>query len=132
MSEDLYVLRCEDHDPRPRERGASVQKRQARVTVKYNRKELQKRLNVEKWIEDTLETLYIGAEVLHTCKNSTQGVVARCVGAWQCSVWWGRGCTLCVVGAWLRCVCGGAGLHSVYVMAWLHSVMAWHWSHTLN
>ncbi|XP_076847141.1 protein phosphatase 1, regulatory (inhibitor) subunit 14Aa isoform X4 [Brachyhypopomus gauderio] len=77
MSEDLYVLRCEDHDPRPRERGASVQKRQARVTVKYNRKELQKRLNVEKWIEDTLETLYIGAEVLHTCKNSTQSFITE-------------------------------------------------------
>ncbi|KAK1787478.1 hypothetical protein P4O66_015904 [Electrophorus voltai] len=98
MAEEPYG-ECEDHDPHPREHGLSLQKRQARVTVKYNRKELQKRLNVEKWLEEALEGLYVGAEdempeeididdllvlqsdeqraqklqeVLQTCKNSTQ------------------------------------------------------------
>lgn len=40
--------------------GLSVQKRQARVTVKYNRKELQRRLDVEKWIDAGLDELYLG------------------------------------------------------------------------
>lgn len=44
-----------------REHGLNLQKRQARVTVKYNRAELQKRLNAEKWIERALEELYTGA-----------------------------------------------------------------------
>ncbi|XP_069500633.1 protein phosphatase 1 regulatory subunit 14A [Ambystoma mexicanum] len=39
-----------------------IQKRQARVTVKYDRKELQKRLDVEKWIDEQLEALYLGRE----------------------------------------------------------------------
>ncbi|KAJ1108181.1 hypothetical protein NDU88_005563 [Pleurodeles waltl] len=39
-----------------------IQKRQARVTVKYDRKELQKRLDVEKWIDDRLDELYLGRE----------------------------------------------------------------------
>ncbi|XP_029427237.1 protein phosphatase 1 regulatory subunit 14A isoform X1 [Rhinatrema bivittatum] len=39
-----------------------IQKRQARVTVKYDRKELQKRLDVEKWIDERLEELYKGKE----------------------------------------------------------------------
>ncbi len=43
-----------------REAGLSLQKRQARVTVKYNRKELQRRLDVEKWIDCGLEELYLG------------------------------------------------------------------------
>ena len=43
-----------------REPGLSVQKRQARVTVKYNRKELQRRLDVEKWIDSGLDELYLG------------------------------------------------------------------------
>lgn len=43
-----------------REAGLSVQKRQARVTVKYNRKELQRRLDVEKWIDSGLDELYLG------------------------------------------------------------------------
>lgn len=43
-----------------REAGLSVQKRQARVTVKYNRKELQRRLDVEKWIDCGLDELYLG------------------------------------------------------------------------
>ncbi|KAI4886493.1 hypothetical protein NFI96_024867, partial [Prochilodus magdalenae] len=45
-----------------REAGLSVQKRQARVTVKYNRKELQRRLDVEKWIDAGLDELYAGRE----------------------------------------------------------------------
>lgn len=46
----------------PREAGVGVQKRQARVTVKYDRKELQRRLDVEKWIDDRLAELYLGSE----------------------------------------------------------------------
>uniref|UniRef100_A0A8C5QHM5 Protein phosphatase 1 regulatory subunit 14A n=1 Tax=Leptobrachium leishanense TaxID=445787 RepID=A0A8C5QHM5_9ANUR len=46
----------------PRRSGQVIQKRQSRVTVKYDRKELQKRLDVEKWIDDTLEVLYLGRE----------------------------------------------------------------------
>lgn len=42
------------------ERGSNIPKRHARVTVKYNRKELQRRLDVEKWIEDGLDQLYAG------------------------------------------------------------------------
>ncbi|XP_029925407.1 protein phosphatase 1, regulatory (inhibitor) subunit 14Aa [Myripristis murdjan] len=42
--------------------GCSIQKRQARVTVKYNRKELQRRLDVEKWIDECLDRLYAGQE----------------------------------------------------------------------
>ncbi|XP_034540523.1 protein phosphatase 1, regulatory (inhibitor) subunit 14Aa [Notolabrus celidotus] len=40
----------------------NIPKRHARVTVKYNRKELQKRLDVEKWIDDSLDQLYEGQE----------------------------------------------------------------------
>uniref|UniRef100_A0AAV2JBG8 Uncharacterized protein n=1 Tax=Knipowitschia caucasica TaxID=637954 RepID=A0AAV2JBG8_KNICA len=40
--------------------GGAVPKRHARVTVKYNRKELQKRLDVEKWIDESLDQLYSG------------------------------------------------------------------------
>lgn len=42
------------------EHGIGIPKRHARVTVKYNRKELQKRLDVEKWIDDSLDLLYSG------------------------------------------------------------------------
>ncbi|XP_077578242.1 protein phosphatase 1, regulatory (inhibitor) subunit 14Ab isoform X1 [Stigmatopora nigra] len=42
--------------------GHSLQRRQARVTVKYNRKELQRRLDVEKWIDCGLDELYAGRE----------------------------------------------------------------------
>lgn len=37
-----------------------ISKRHARVTVKYNRKELKKRLDVERWIDDSLDQLYSG------------------------------------------------------------------------
>lgn len=43
-----------------RDPGLSLQKRQARVTVKYNRKELKRRLDVEKWIDCSLDELYVG------------------------------------------------------------------------
>ncbi|KAM6154834.1 protein phosphatase 1 regulatory subunit 14A isoform 2-T2 [Erethizon dorsatum] len=39
-----------------------LQKRHARVTVKYDRRELQRRLDVEKWIDGRLEELYRGRE----------------------------------------------------------------------
>ncbi|XP_067875356.1 protein phosphatase 1, regulatory (inhibitor) subunit 14Ab [Heterodontus francisci] len=42
----------------PREPGAALQRRQARVTVRYDRRELQNRLDVEKWIEENLLELY--------------------------------------------------------------------------
>uniref|UniRef100_A0A8C6YEQ7 Protein phosphatase 1 regulatory inhibitor subunit 14A n=1 Tax=Naja naja TaxID=35670 RepID=A0A8C6YEQ7_NAJNA len=46
------------------ERTASpgIQRRQARVTVKYDRRELQRRLDTEKWIDGRLEDLYRGRE----------------------------------------------------------------------
>ncbi|MEQ2295982.1 hypothetical protein AMECASPLE_020173 [Ameca splendens] len=44
-------------DPEP---GGNIPKRHARVTVKYNRKELQRRLDVEKWIDESLDRLYRG------------------------------------------------------------------------
>lgn len=52
------------HSPsRNRDSGHAIQRRQARVTVKYDRKELQKRLDVEKWIDESIERLYEGREV---------------------------------------------------------------------
>ncbi|XP_040908403.1 protein phosphatase 1, regulatory (inhibitor) subunit 14Aa [Toxotes jaculatrix] len=42
--------------------GRNIPKRHARVTVKYNRKELQRRLDVEKWIDESLDRLYSGQE----------------------------------------------------------------------
>ncbi|CAL8266995.1 unnamed protein product [Merluccius merluccius] len=44
------------------DRGGGLQKRHARVTVKYNRRELQRRLDVEKWIDEAMGTLYLGQE----------------------------------------------------------------------
>ncbi|XP_057676350.1 protein phosphatase 1 regulatory subunit 14A-like [Corythoichthys intestinalis] len=44
------------------EHGGHAPKRHARVTVKYNRKELQRRLDVEKWIDERLDELYAGQE----------------------------------------------------------------------
>ncbi|XP_040261300.1 protein phosphatase 1 regulatory subunit 14A [Bufo bufo] len=53
-----------NHSPsRSRDSGQAIQRRQARVTVKYDRKELQKRLDVEKWIDETIEQLYQGREM---------------------------------------------------------------------
>ncbi|XP_061538460.1 protein phosphatase 1, regulatory (inhibitor) subunit 14Ab [Phycodurus eques] len=41
---------------------ALQRRQQARVTVKYNRKELQRRLDAEKWIDCGLDRLYAGRE----------------------------------------------------------------------
>ncbi|XP_036609263.1 protein phosphatase 1 regulatory subunit 14A-like [Trichosurus vulpecula] len=46
----------------PRGSPGGLQKRHARVTVKYDRRELQQQLDVEKWIEGRLEELYQGWE----------------------------------------------------------------------
>uniref|UniRef100_A0A8C0JD63 Protein phosphatase 1 regulatory inhibitor subunit 14A n=1 Tax=Chelonoidis abingdonii TaxID=106734 RepID=A0A8C0JD63_CHEAB len=43
-------------------RSPGIQKRQTRVTVKYDRRELQRRLDTEKWIDGRLEELYRGRE----------------------------------------------------------------------
>uniref|UniRef100_A0A8C3SIE0 Protein phosphatase 1 regulatory subunit 14A n=1 Tax=Chelydra serpentina TaxID=8475 RepID=A0A8C3SIE0_CHESE len=83
-------------------RSPGIQKRQARVTVKYDRRELQRRLDTEKWIDGRLEELYRGREaempdevnidelleldadearatqlqgILKTCHNNTQAFV---------------------------------------------------------
>ncbi|KAM6307799.1 LOW QUALITY PROTEIN: protein phosphatase 1 regulatory subunit 14A-like [Podargus strigoides] len=47
--------------PRP-PRSPGLQRRPARVTVKYNRRELQRRLDTERWIDGRLEELYRGRE----------------------------------------------------------------------
>ncbi|KAM9788715.1 protein phosphatase 1, regulatory (inhibitor) subunit 14Aa [Neosynchiropus ocellatus] len=52
----------EDEGSLPELSGGGIPKRHARVTVKYNRKELQRRLDVEKWIDDSLDQLYSGQE----------------------------------------------------------------------
>lgn len=44
----------------PQSPGQNQQRRQARVTVKYNRKELQRRLDVEKWVDCGLDELFRG------------------------------------------------------------------------
>ncbi|XP_035035197.2 protein phosphatase 1, regulatory (inhibitor) subunit 14Aa [Hippoglossus stenolepis] len=44
------------------DQGCNIPKRHARVTVKYNRKELQRRLDLEKWIDESLDRLYAGQE----------------------------------------------------------------------
>uniref|UniRef100_A0A4X2M1B4 Protein phosphatase 1 regulatory subunit 14 n=1 Tax=Vombatus ursinus TaxID=29139 RepID=A0A4X2M1B4_VOMUR len=49
-----------------------LQKRHARVTVKYDRRELQRRLDVEKWIDGCLEKLYQGRGILKSCRNPTE------------------------------------------------------------
>eukprot|EP00066_Takifugu_rubripes_P006181 XP_003970776.1 PREDICTED: protein phosphatase 1 regulatory subunit 14A-like [Takifugu rubripes] len=56
--EDLH---SSDLDFSP-DHGCQIPKRHARVTVKYNRKELQKRLDLEKWIDESLDQLYSGQE----------------------------------------------------------------------
>lgn len=66
MAADRTGTTLEEHDIHssdlmlPPEPGCNIPKRHARVTVKYNRKELQKRLDVEKWIDDSLDRLYSG------------------------------------------------------------------------
>lgn len=52
-----------------------IQRRQARVTVKYDRRELQRRLDTEKWIDARLEELYRGR--VSRRGRSGAGLVAR-------------------------------------------------------
>ncbi|XP_016048607.1 protein phosphatase 1 regulatory subunit 14A isoform X2 [Erinaceus europaeus] len=52
-----------------------LQKRHARVTVKYDRRELQRRLDVEKWIDGRLEELYQGRGLLKSCMNPTEDFI---------------------------------------------------------
>ncbi|KAG7224663.1 hypothetical protein INR49_011416 [Caranx melampygus] len=88
------------------EQGGNIPKRHARVTVKYNRKELQKRLDVEKWIDESLDRLYAGQaadmpeevniddlidlptvegkvkklqELLRNCRNNTEAFIKELV-----------------------------------------------------
>ncbi|KAG5837306.1 hypothetical protein ANANG_G00237900 [Anguilla anguilla] len=111
MAANRVGRRCNNkvHSPNrgaARDPGLSLQKRQARVTVKYNRKELQRRLDVEKWIDSGLDELYRGREedmpeevnidelldlpsdeervcklkeVLHTCSNNTDAFIKELV-----------------------------------------------------
>ncbi|XP_062274620.1 protein phosphatase 1 regulatory subunit 14A-like [Scomber scombrus] len=89
---------CSSQSP-SRTGGGREPRRNARVTVKYNRKELQRRLDVEKWIDCGLDGLYRGREeempeevniddlldlktteerrqrlqeILHSCNNNTE------------------------------------------------------------
>ncbi|CAM4540992.1 unnamed protein product [Leuciscus chuanchicus] len=62
MTEEIHTGHSPDLDTSP-EHGMNMHKRQARVTVKYNRKQLQKRLDVEKWIDEGLERLYEGKDM---------------------------------------------------------------------
>ncbi|KAM6325975.1 protein phosphatase 1 regulatory subunit 14A [Alca torda] len=48
--------------PRSPARSPGLQRRPARATVKYNRRELQRRLDTEQWIDRRLEELYRGRE----------------------------------------------------------------------
>nr|XP_060639680.1 protein phosphatase 1 regulatory subunit 14A [Anolis sagrei ordinatus] len=91
-----------DRTPSP-----GIQRRQARVTVKYDRRELQRRLDTEKWIDGWLEELYRGQEedmpdevnidtllemgtdserakklqsILETCHNNTEEFIRELLG----------------------------------------------------
>uniref|UniRef100_A0A5F5PR92 Protein phosphatase 1 regulatory subunit 14 n=2 Tax=Equus TaxID=9789 RepID=A0A5F5PR92_HORSE len=57
-----------------------LQKRHARVTVKYDRRELQRRLDVEKWIDGRLEELYRGRGLLKSCRNPTEDFIQELLG----------------------------------------------------
>ncbi|XP_037324443.2 protein phosphatase 1, regulatory (inhibitor) subunit 14Aa [Pungitius pungitius] len=55
-------LQEETDDSHSLDHGGPIPKRHARVTVKYNRKELQRRLDLEKWIDESLDRLFSGQE----------------------------------------------------------------------
>ncbi|XP_037227837.1 protein phosphatase 1 regulatory subunit 14A-like, partial [Falco rusticolus] len=88
--------------PPPPPRSPALQRRPARVTVKYNRRELQRRLDTELWIDRRLAELYRGREgempdevniddlleleadeeraqrlqgILHSCTGDTEGFI---------------------------------------------------------
>lgn len=65
MAEEIHTGHSPDLD-NAREHDMNLHKRQSRVTVKYNRKQLQKRLDVEKWIDEGLDKLYEGKVSVHT------------------------------------------------------------------
>ncbi|XP_041092346.1 protein phosphatase 1 regulatory subunit 14A-like [Polyodon spathula] len=94
------------HSPNRGVREQGLRVRRARVTVKYDRKELQKRLDVEKWIDDSLDELYAGREsempeevnidglldllsdqergqklqdILHLCSNNTEPFIKELI-----------------------------------------------------
>lgn len=60
MAEEQTGDKLEPQDLEFQDHGGHIPKRHARVTVKYNRKELQRRLDVEKWIDESLDRLYKG------------------------------------------------------------------------
>lgn len=63
LRHDKHEVQSPDSGPELDElQGGNIPKRHARVTVKYNRKELQRRMEVEKWIDDCLDQLYSGQE----------------------------------------------------------------------
>ncbi|XP_059404025.1 protein phosphatase 1 regulatory subunit 14A-like [Carassius carassius] len=62
MAEEIHTGHSPDLDNAP-EHGINLNKRQSRVTVKYNRKQLQKRLDVERWIDEGLDKLYEGKDM---------------------------------------------------------------------
>ncbi|KTG42282.1 hypothetical protein cypCar_00000361 [Cyprinus carpio] len=76
MAEEIDTGHSPDLD-NAREHGVNLHKRQSRVTVKYNRKQLQKRLDVEKWIDEGLDKLYEGKVLLQTCTSSTEAFIAE-------------------------------------------------------
>ncbi|XP_007556506.1 PREDICTED: protein phosphatase 1 regulatory subunit 14A-like [Poecilia mexicana] len=109
MATDGSGTPLEDNDepaPSDLEPSGNIPKRHARVTVKYNRKELQRRLDVEKWIDESLDQLYRGQEddmpeevniddlldlrtdeerivklkeLLHSCSNNTEAFIKELV-----------------------------------------------------
>ncbi len=68
MAEEIHTGHSPDLD-NALEHGMNLHKRQSRVTVKYNRKQLQKRLDVEKWIDEGLDKLYEGKVSDHTASS---------------------------------------------------------------
>ncbi|KAJ3584884.1 hypothetical protein NHX12_013607 [Muraenolepis orangiensis] len=52
-------------------------RKQGRVTVKYDRKELRKRLNLEEWIIDQLTDLYDCEELVVECFKPTEVFVSE-------------------------------------------------------
>ncbi|XP_025224868.1 protein phosphatase 1 regulatory subunit 14A isoform X2 [Theropithecus gelada] len=60
-----------------------LQKRHARVTVKYDRRELQRRLDVEKWIDGRLEELYRGMGLLKSCGKPVEDFIQELLAKLQ-------------------------------------------------
>lgn len=94
MAADRTGTRLEEHDINssdlmlPPEHGCNIPKRHARVTVKYNRKELQKRLDVEKWIDDSLDRLYSGQVGACVRQQAALKTLLRLVCFLKYAVWY--------------------------------------------